>query len=188
MVIIFRCETLLRAITSLTCGPFGIRGPKPSVDRRPIQRDARDEAIQTASAEAVPTALDGAKPGICPRAGQIGSPRRASRSTGRTSRTQLASSFSRCCVLGTETSRRSPRRPGEPARGGDEPPLLALHQIDPARQEPKKLEFAVRRRALTEYLREQPELQAELAGEEVADLSRFSENIDVLTARIVSGA
>jgi transposase len=60
-----------------------------------------------------------------------------------------------------------------------------LHQIDPARQEPKKLQFAVRRQALTEYLREQPGLQAELAGEEVADLCRFSENIDALTARIV---
>ena len=60
-----------------------------------------------------------------------------------------------------------------------------LHQIDPDRPEPKKLQHAVRREALIVYLREQPGLQAELAREEVADLARFSENIDVLTARIV---
>src|SRR5215208_4821057 len=60
-----------------------------------------------------------------------------------------------------------------------------LHQIDPARPEPKKLQHAVRRQALAEYLREQSGLQSELAREEVADLCRFSENIDVLTARIV---
>ena len=60
-----------------------------------------------------------------------------------------------------------------------------LHQIDPDRPEPRKLQFAVRREALTVYLREQPGLQAELAREEVADLARFSENIDALTARIV---
>ena len=60
-----------------------------------------------------------------------------------------------------------------------------LHQIDPDRAEPKKLQFAVRRQALIGYLREQPGLQAELAREEVADLCRFSENIDALTARIV---
>ena len=60
-----------------------------------------------------------------------------------------------------------------------------LHQIDPDRPEPKKLQFAVRRQALIVYLREQSGLQAELAREEVADLGRFSENIDVLTARIV---
>jgi transposase len=47
---------------------------------------------------------------------------------------------------------------------------------------PRKLQFAVRREALIVYLREQPGLQAELAREEVADLGRFSENIDVLTA------
>jgi transposase len=60
-----------------------------------------------------------------------------------------------------------------------------LHQIDPTRPEPKKLQFAVRREALSEYLRAQSGLQAELAAEEVADLCRFSENIDALTARIV---
>ena len=36
-----------------------------------------------------------------------------------------------------------------------------------------------------DYLREQSGLQAELARAEVADLCRFSENIDALTARIV---
>jgi transposase len=60
-----------------------------------------------------------------------------------------------------------------------------LHQIDAAREEPKKLQHAVRRQALAEFLREQSGLQAELAREELADLCRFSENIDVLTARIV---
>jgi transposase len=60
-----------------------------------------------------------------------------------------------------------------------------LHQIDPDRPEPRKLQFAVRREALIVYLREQPGLQAELAREEVADLAHFSENIDALTARIV---
>jgi transposase len=60
-----------------------------------------------------------------------------------------------------------------------------LHQIDPDRPEPKKLQFAVRRQALSAYLRDRPGLQAELAREEVADLGRFSENIDALTARIV---
>ena len=60
-----------------------------------------------------------------------------------------------------------------------------LHQIDPGRPEPKKLQHAVRREAPADYLREQSGLQAELAREEVADLCRFSENIDALTARIV---
>ena len=60
-----------------------------------------------------------------------------------------------------------------------------LHQIDPGRPEPKKLQHAVRREALADYLGEQSGLQAELAAEEVADLCRFSENIDALTARIV---
>ena len=60
-----------------------------------------------------------------------------------------------------------------------------LHQIDPARPEPKKLQFAVRRQALAEYLLGQSGLQAELARDEVADLCRFSESIDVLTARII---
>jgi transposase len=60
-----------------------------------------------------------------------------------------------------------------------------LHQIDPARPEPKKLQFAVRREALSEYLRAQSGLQAELAAEELADVCRFSENIDALTARII---
>ena len=60
-----------------------------------------------------------------------------------------------------------------------------MHQIDPDRPEPRKLQFAVRRQALIVYLREQPGLQAELAREELEDLSRFSDSIDALTARIV---
>ena len=60
-----------------------------------------------------------------------------------------------------------------------------LHQIDPARPEPKRLQYPGNREALAAYLREQTGLQAALAREEVADLCRFSENIDVLTARIV---
>ncbi len=47
-----------------------------------------------------------------------------------------------------------------------------LHQIDPDRPESRKLQHAVRRQALVDYLREQPGLQAELAREEVADLAR----------------
>jgi len=49
-----------------------------------------------------------------------------------------------------------------------------LHQIDPGRPEPKKLQHAVRREALADYLGEQSGLQAELAAEEVADLCRCS--------------
>jgi transposase len=60
-----------------------------------------------------------------------------------------------------------------------------LHQIDPAQPEPKRLQHATRRQALAEYLSDQTGLQAELAREEVADLCRFSENIDSLTTRII---
>lgn len=61
-----------------------------------------------------------------------------------------------------------------------------LHQIDPARPEPKRLNRVVRREALAAYLEEQDGLQAELARDEVADLSWFSERIDVLTKRIAA--
>jgi len=60
-----------------------------------------------------------------------------------------------------------------------------LHQIDPARPEPKRLQYPGNREALAAYLREQTGLQAELARDEVADLSRFSDSIDAMTARIV---
>jgi transposase len=51
--------------------------------------------------------------------------------------------------------------------------------------EPKRLQHATRRQALAEYLSDETGLQAELAREEVADLCRFSENIDALTKRII---
>lgn len=61
-----------------------------------------------------------------------------------------------------------------------------LHQIDPGRPEPKRLDRIVRREALAAYLEEQDGLQAELARDEVADLSWFSERIDGLTQRIAT--
>jgi transposase len=63
--------------------------------------------------------------------------------------------------------------------------LMRVHQIDPARQQPQKLHFAKRRRALDEYLLEQPGLVAELAHDELADIGRFSESIDALTKRLM---
>ena len=59
------------------------------------------------------------------------------------------------------------------------------HQIDPGRPEPKRLQYPGNREALAAYLSEQIGLQAELARDEVTDLSRFSESIDAMTARIV---
>lgn len=59
-----------------------------------------------------------------------------------------------------------------------------LHYIDPDRPEPKRLNYAVRRKALVDYLTEQSGLQAELALGEVTDIGWLSESIDALTKRI----
>jgi transposase len=64
-------------------------------------------------------------------------------------------------------------------------PFLAVASNRSGPSTPNELQFAIRREALLVYLREQPGLWAELAREEVADLGRFSENIYVLTGRIV---
>jgi transposase len=63
--------------------------------------------------------------------------------------------------------------------------LARLHQIDPERPQPTRLQRVRPRQALGDYLIEQPGLMAELAREELADIGRFSDNIDALTTRIV---
>ena len=63
--------------------------------------------------------------------------------------------------------------------------LARLHQIDPERPQPTRLQRVRPRQALDDYLIEQPGLMAELAREELADIGRFSDNIDALTTRIV---
>lgn len=61
---------------------------------------------------------------------------------------------------------------------------MKLHQISPKSPPPTKLQFGVRRRALDEYLAQQPGLLAELARQEVSDIDYFSHTIDELTKRI----
>ena len=48
------------------------------------------------------------------------------------------------------------------------------------------MQWAVRRQALNDYLREQPGLLAELARQEVADVGYFSDSIEALTKRIAA--
>ena len=63
--------------------------------------------------------------------------------------------------------------------------FIKVHQIDPEQPKPTKLERDVRRRALHDYLTTQPGLLAEIARQEVADISYFSMSIDALTKQIV---
>jgi transposase len=63
--------------------------------------------------------------------------------------------------------------------------LARLHQVDPEQPQPTRLQRVRPRQALNDYLIEQPGLMAELAREELADIARFSDNIDALTTRIV---
>ncbi|WP_024444913.1 IS110 family transposase [Mycolicibacterium iranicum] len=62
--------------------------------------------------------------------------------------------------------------------------IQRLHLIDPARPRPKDLTRASNRQPLVDYLAAQSGLNAELAAEELADIDRFSRNIDALTKSI----
>ncbi|MDF2824476.1 MAG: transposase [Mycobacterium sp.] len=64
--------------------------------------------------------------------------------------------------------------------------FIRLHQLDPERAKPTKLDRDVRRRALQDYLTQQPGLLAEIARQEVADISYFSMSIDQLTKEIIA--
>ncbi|MFB1299580.1 IS110 family transposase [Mycobacterium sp. pW049] len=62
--------------------------------------------------------------------------------------------------------------------------IQRLHLLDPARARPRDLTRASNRHPLGEYLSTRPGLEAELASEELADIDRFSRNIDALTKSI----
>ena len=60
-----------------------------------------------------------------------------------------------------------------------------LHQLSPDRPKPAHLERTTSQLALSEYLREQHGLLAELARQELADIGHFSRGISALTEDIV---
>lgn len=64
--------------------------------------------------------------------------------------------------------------------------FVRLHQLDPERPKPTKLDRDVRRRALHDYLTTQPGLLAEVARQEASDISYFSMSIDQLTKEITA--
>jgi transposase len=64
--------------------------------------------------------------------------------------------------------------------------LARLHQIDPARPQPKKLHRRRPQNLLDGYLAGQSGLMAELGRQELADIARFTDIIDELTARITA--
>lgn len=64
--------------------------------------------------------------------------------------------------------------------------LGRLHLIDPAAPQPKGLHRSPPREALHVFLLNQAGLNSELAQEELADIDRFSHNIDMLTHRIAN--
>ncbi|MEX7471350.1 IS110 family transposase [Mycobacterium adipatum] len=61
-----------------------------------------------------------------------------------------------------------------------------LHQLDPERAKPTRLDRDIRRRALHDYLTEEPGLLADIARQELADISYFSMSIDHLTKEIIA--
>ena len=63
--------------------------------------------------------------------------------------------------------------------------LWRVHELDPERApKPRSLHLAKHRRLLSEWLSKQPGLVAELARDELADITRLTETIDVLAKRI----
>lgn len=62
--------------------------------------------------------------------------------------------------------------------------LSRLHQIDPTRPQPRKLQRPRPQQMLDAYLAEQSGLMAELGRQELTDVARFTETIDGLTERI----
>jgi transposase len=63
--------------------------------------------------------------------------------------------------------------------------LWRVHELDPARApKPRSLDLAKHRRLLGEWLNTQPGLVAELARDELADITRLTDTIDTLTKRI----
>jgi transposase len=63
--------------------------------------------------------------------------------------------------------------------------LWRVHELDPDRApKPRSLDLAKHRRLLGDWLDAQPGLVAELARDELADITRLTEQIDALAARI----
>jgi transposase len=63
--------------------------------------------------------------------------------------------------------------------------LWRVHELDPERApKPRSLDLAKHRRLLSTWLSEQPGLVAELARDELADITRLTETIDALAKRI----
>ncbi|WP_197415526.1 IS110 family transposase [Mycobacterium sp. IS-1590] len=63
--------------------------------------------------------------------------------------------------------------------------LWRVHELDPDRApKPRSLDLAKHRRLLGDWLQTQPGLVAELARDELADITRLSEQINALTKRI----
>lgn len=63
--------------------------------------------------------------------------------------------------------------------------LWRVHELDPERApKPRSLDLAKHRRLLGEWLTAQPGLVAELARDELADITRLTDTIDALTKRI----
>jgi transposase len=62
--------------------------------------------------------------------------------------------------------------------------LWRVHELDPTRPKPTSLNHATHRNALSEWLAPQPGLVAELARDELDDITRFTEAINELTKRI----
>ena len=63
--------------------------------------------------------------------------------------------------------------------------LWRVHELDPERApKPRSLDLAKHRRLLGEWLSTQPGLVAELARDELADITRLTESIDALAKRI----
>jgi transposase len=63
--------------------------------------------------------------------------------------------------------------------------LWRVDELDPERApKPRSLDLAKHRRLLGEWLTAQPGLVAELARDELADITRLTQAIDVLSERI----
>jgi transposase len=64
-------------------------------------------------------------------------------------------------------------------------PLWRVHELDPARApKPRSLDLAKHRRLLGEWLATQRGLVAELARDELADITRLTEHVNALAKRI----
>jgi transposase len=62
--------------------------------------------------------------------------------------------------------------------------LWRIHELDPTHTKPTTLNYATHRNALREWLAPQPGLVAELARDELDDITRFTAAINELTKRI----